>query len=109
MILSLGDFAVVVGPTCSGYEGIGLMTVFVAAFLAWFRDRLRFPAAFLLLPLGVLAAAPVYRRPVLRHQPGPLPLSHATTRSRRMTRPSRSFVFWWSTSSMKQEKLRGSS
>ncbi|MFM7140601.1 MAG: exosortase/archaeosortase family protein, partial [Alphaproteobacteria bacterium] len=54
--LALGDFAVIVGPTCSGYEGIGLMTVFVAAFLAWFRDRLRFPAAFLLLPLGVVAA-----------------------------------------------------
>ncbi len=54
--LALGDFAVDVGPTCSGYEGIGLMSVFVAAFLAWFRDVLRFPNALLLLPLGIVAA-----------------------------------------------------
>jgi exosortase E/protease (VPEID-CTERM system) len=54
--LGIGDFAVVVGPTCSGYEGIGLMVVFVAAFLAWFRDVLRFPRALLLLPIGIAAA-----------------------------------------------------
>lgn len=54
--LALGDFAVDVGPTCSGYEGIGLMTVFVGAFLAWFRDVLRFPNALLLLPAGIAAA-----------------------------------------------------
>lgn len=54
--LGIGDFAVVVGPTCSGYEGIGLMIVFVAAFLAWFRDVLRFPRALLLLPIGIAAA-----------------------------------------------------
>ncbi len=54
--LALGDFAVAVGKACSGYEGIGLMTVFVGVFLAWFRDRLRFPRALLLLPVGVVAA-----------------------------------------------------
>jgi exosortase E/protease (VPEID-CTERM system) len=40
---------------CSGYEGIGLIWVFVAAYLWLFRNTLRFPRAFLLLPLGTAA------------------------------------------------------
>jgi exosortase E/protease (VPEID-CTERM system) len=38
---------------CSGYEGIGLIVVFVAVYLWIFRHRLRFPAALLLFPLGM--------------------------------------------------------
>lgn len=54
--LALGDFAVVVGRQCSGYEGIGLMAVFVAALLVLFRATLRFPAALLLLPVAIAAS-----------------------------------------------------
>ena len=47
------SFEVRVWPSCSGYAGVAMMTVFLAAYLWLFRRRLRFPAAFVLLPLGV--------------------------------------------------------
>jgi exosortase/archaeosortase family protein len=37
------------GPPCSGYDGLGLIWVFVGASLWWFRHELRFPAALLVL------------------------------------------------------------
>ncbi len=44
---------------CSGYEGIGLIWVFLGVFYWWFRNELRFPQALLLIPLGtVLSWAP---------------------------------------------------
>lgn len=49
------SFQVTIAPKCSGYEGIGLITVFLAAYFWAFRRLLRFPHAFLLLPLGMLA------------------------------------------------------
>ncbi|MGB8329567.1 MAG: exosortase E/protease, VPEID-CTERM system [Polyangiales bacterium] len=49
------EFWVRVTPICSGYEGIGLIVVFLSAYLAGFRQRFRFPHALLLLPLAVLA------------------------------------------------------
>jgi len=49
------SFQVTIAPKCSGYEGIGLITVFLAAYFWLFRRVLRFPHAFLLLPLGMLA------------------------------------------------------
>jgi exosortase E/protease (VPEID-CTERM system) len=55
-LLQLGDFVVEVAPICSGFEGIGLMFVLVSAYLFAFREQLKFPRAFLLLPLGIVCA-----------------------------------------------------
>lgn len=55
-ILGTRRFWVEIAPGCSGYEGIGLICVFLAAYLWLFRRSLRLPRAFLLLPLGALAA-----------------------------------------------------
>ncbi len=45
-------FVVSIAPECSGYEGVGLMAVFLAVALWVFRRDLRFPRSFALLPLG---------------------------------------------------------
>ncbi len=47
-------FAVEVASECSGYEGIGLIWVFLAAYLWFFRRTLRFPQALWLLPIGTV-------------------------------------------------------
>jgi exosortase E/protease (VPEID-CTERM system) len=49
-------FVVEIDPSCSGLEGVGLMAVFLGAYLLLARKRLRFPQALLLLPLGLVAA-----------------------------------------------------
>lgn len=54
-LIGANDFVVQIAPVCSGIEGMALMTVFVIAYLWLFRSELRFPAALLLLPLGVAA------------------------------------------------------
>ena len=48
-------FWIRVAPVCSGYEGIGLIVVFLSAYLAAFRKRFRFPRVLLLVPAAVLA------------------------------------------------------
>ncbi len=48
------DFVVRIGAGCSGYEGMGLLWVFLCVHLWLRRDELRFPHALLLLPLGTL-------------------------------------------------------
>lgn len=53
-IIGLNDFLVKVDAQCSGYEGIGLVTAFVAVFLYSFRKDFRFPNALILFPLGAL-------------------------------------------------------
>jgi exosortase E/protease (VPEID-CTERM system) len=53
-VVGLPEFSVTVDPVCSGYEGIGLALVFLGGFLWAFRRELRFPAALVLLPLGML-------------------------------------------------------
>ncbi|MBN2670798.1 MAG: exosortase E/protease, VPEID-CTERM system [Deltaproteobacteria bacterium] len=53
-IIGTQDFSVMVAPVCSGYQGIGLMTVFIAAFLFFKRKELRFPNALTLLPLAIV-------------------------------------------------------
>lgn len=53
--LTYRDFAVTVGPSCSGIEGVGLVIVVVSAYLWYARRDLRFPRALLLLPIGVVA------------------------------------------------------
>ena len=52
-MLGVGDFDVFVDESCSGYEGIGLVTVFLGLFLWVFRRSLLFPNAFVLLPIGI--------------------------------------------------------
>jgi exosortase E/protease (VPEID-CTERM system) len=52
MVVGTPSFLVQIAPSCSGYEGIGLVWAFVAAYLWLSRNDLRFPQAFLLLPLG---------------------------------------------------------
>jgi exosortase E/protease (VPEID-CTERM system) len=56
LILGAGDFHVRVLQECSGYEGIGLVTAFLA-FYCWLRrGQLRFPNALLLIPIGIAAS-----------------------------------------------------
>jgi exosortase E/protease (VPEID-CTERM system) len=52
-IIGTSSFAVGIAPECSGYEGMGLLSVFVATYLWLFRRDLRFPQALLLWPAGV--------------------------------------------------------
>ena len=55
LIIGTANFTVSIGPSCSGLEGIGLVSVFVAVYL-WYRRRdLIFPRALLMLPIGVVA------------------------------------------------------
>jgi exosortase E/protease (VPEID-CTERM system) len=54
-ILGTPYFQVDIAPQCSGYEGISLITAFLAVYLWAFRARLRFPRALWLFPLGILA------------------------------------------------------
>lgn len=62
-LLGTPAFLVEVGIPCSGYEGIGLMAVYLGVYLVLFRHGLRFPQAFLLIPL---ALAGVWSANVLR-------------------------------------------
>lgn len=57
------QFSVLISPSCSGYEGIGLVLAFLSIYLWLFRRELRFPAALLLLPIG---AATIWIANVLR-------------------------------------------
>lgn len=50
------SFSISVAPVCSGVEGFALITLFLTIYLALFRRDLRFPAAFLLYPIGILAS-----------------------------------------------------
>lgn len=53
-ILGLGDFVVQIAPSCSGYEGIGLVTAFTAIYLFMHRRDFVFPRAFILFPVGAV-------------------------------------------------------
>jgi exosortase E/protease (VPEID-CTERM system) len=53
-LLGTSQFTVEISPYCAGYEGIGLISVFVGGYLWLFRGNLRFPQAFILLPCGIL-------------------------------------------------------
>jgi exosortase E/protease (VPEID-CTERM system) len=63
LLLGTPTFIVRIAPQCSGYEGVGLVTVFLAIYLWLFRSRIRFPHAFLLFPV---AAVGVWLANVLR-------------------------------------------
>jgi len=48
------DWAVLVGPQCSGVEGFLLITLFLTLYIALFRRELRFPNILVLYPIGIL-------------------------------------------------------
>jgi exosortase E/protease (VPEID-CTERM system) len=52
LIVGTPEYSVIVKPECSGCEGIGLILVFLGTFLWLWRNKLKFPRAFVLLPLG---------------------------------------------------------
>jgi exosortase E/protease (VPEID-CTERM system) len=62
-ILGTTAFQVHIAPECSGYEGMALVSVFVAVYVWLFRNELRFPQALLLFPLGILT---IYLANVIR-------------------------------------------
>ncbi len=51
--LGTAGFKVIVGVSCSGFEGMGLVSIFLAVYLGMYRDEFRFPQAFLLFPIGL--------------------------------------------------------
>ena len=53
-IVGTSSFSVVIAPECSGYEGIGLIWVFLGLYLWFDRKTLRFPHVLWLLPLGTV-------------------------------------------------------
>lgn len=54
-IVGTSSFQVAIAPQCSGLEGIGLVCAFIGIYFWVCRRELRFPKAFLLLPIGVLS------------------------------------------------------
>ncbi len=53
-IIGTPNFLVQIAPACSGLEGMGLVFVFLSAYLWVFRHGLKFPLALWILPLGIL-------------------------------------------------------
>ena len=53
-VLGTADFQVEIATECGGFEGIGLIWVFLTAYLWLFRRTLRFPRALWLLPVGTV-------------------------------------------------------
>lgn len=54
-IIGTDRFLVEIAPQCSGYEGIGLIVVFVSLYLVLFRKYIRLPHSLLLYPIGIAA------------------------------------------------------
>jgi len=54
-LIGTPSFVVRVGGQCSGLEGLGLICAFLAMYLWFYRREMRFPQAFLLLPVGAFA------------------------------------------------------
>ncbi|MCC6765728.1 MAG: exosortase E/protease, VPEID-CTERM system [Deltaproteobacteria bacterium] len=55
LVVGTERFWVRILSVCAGYEGIGLIWVFLSAYLVTHRQELRFPRALLLIPIGTLA------------------------------------------------------
>lgn len=53
LVIGTQECTVVIDRACSGYEGIGLVCLFLGVYLWWFRSQFRFPQALLLVPLGI--------------------------------------------------------
>jgi exosortase E/protease (VPEID-CTERM system) len=54
LTIGTSAFSAHIVPECSGYEGMGLITMFGIGWLWLFRRECRFPQALLLLPAGVI-------------------------------------------------------
>ncbi|MFN8544384.1 MAG: exosortase E/protease, VPEID-CTERM system [Candidatus Binatia bacterium] len=54
LVIGTPAFLVEIRPECSGYQGIGLLWVFLAGYFWLFRRTLRFPQVLLLVPLGTV-------------------------------------------------------
>ena len=54
--IRVGDFGVAIWHTCSGFEGLALVTGFLSIYLWAFRNELRFPHALILYPIGLAAS-----------------------------------------------------
>jgi exosortase E/protease (VPEID-CTERM system) len=54
LVVGTSVYEVFIDRHCSGYEGIGLITVMLGFYLLYFRKSLRFPNALLLLPIGMV-------------------------------------------------------
>jgi exosortase E/protease (VPEID-CTERM system) len=52
--IGTSSFTVCIGPGCSGLDGIGLIWILLLGSFRIFRERFRFPAALLLLPIGTV-------------------------------------------------------
>ncbi len=52
-VLGTREFICRISPECSGFEGIGLISVFLGSALWIFREHFKFPQAWLLLLIGV--------------------------------------------------------
>jgi exosortase E/protease (VPEID-CTERM system) len=55
LVVGTRVFKVTIAPSCSGYEGVGLILAFLGVYLWLSRKTLRFPHALVLLPLGAAA------------------------------------------------------
>lgn len=54
-VIGTPEFDVIIDHLCSGYEGIGMITVFLIWYLHSFSKDFRFPAALLLFPVAALS------------------------------------------------------
>jgi CAAX prenyl protease-like protein len=53
-VIGTREFLVEIAPACGGFQGIGLISVLLIVYLWLFRHSYRFPAALLLLPIGIV-------------------------------------------------------
>jgi uncharacterized protein len=52
--LSSNSFSILIAPGCSGVEGLALTTLFFGCYFYAFKEHLRFPNVWVLLPIGLL-------------------------------------------------------
>jgi exosortase E/protease (VPEID-CTERM system) len=55
LVVGTSSFRVAIAPSCSGFEGVGLIVAFLGLYLYMQRRELRFPGALVLLPVGAVA------------------------------------------------------
>ena len=55
-VIGMTKFSVRIVPGCSGLEGIALVGCFLGLYLWFYRNKLQFPRAFVLVPIGLASA-----------------------------------------------------
>lgn len=53
LLIKVRDFTAMIDSPCSGFEGVGLIGVFLAAFIWALRKQLKFPQVLIILPIGM--------------------------------------------------------